>query len=648
MNRARHTSRRVRGAARLAALAFTLAAGTLWPARAASARPIPWKSMQFQYVADHKDLKDVLRDLGASENVMTWISPQVDGSVTGRFDESPQRFLQRMSDSFGFIWYYDGSVLRISGPNEARSATIGLTHASTEDLRRAFDRLGVSDPRFPVLYDDKSRSAIVSGPPRMVELASDVARLIDREGERSEEPEIRAFRLHYAWATDRTLTINGQSVVVPGVASVLRGMYPESQAANAAQTPTAPRADAYRLRGLDGSGPGASFTPGGNATSASNIPTVPALYGTGAGGREPLNPPLPASYGPAGVSAIAAGAAGAAGGGSSIVSAGESPGVTAYSDTPVIQPDSRNNAILIRARPENMPAFERLIASLDRRPGVVEIDASIIEISETGLKELGVDWRLHSGHFDIETGNGQQTQTSNPGSINPAGFGNPLDPATAGVLASPAGGVLTAVIGGAGRYLLTRISALQQTDNARITASPKVATLDNVEAVMDNKQTFYVPVQGYQAGDLFSISAGVSLRVLPSIVTEQGSTQIRMDVHIEDGQLTTQTVGQLPVVSNSTIDTQSLIDEGQSLLIAGYSVDQDDHAETAVPGLSKLPLIGGLFKFKHQQGQKFQRLFLLTPRIVSAASQDAPAPPCDGCTAQPVPAASVGVLPLPN
>jgi len=248
---------------------------------------------------------------------------------------------------------------------------------------------------------------------------------------------------------------------------------------------------------------------------------------------------------------------------------------------------------------------------------------------------LGVDWRLHSGHVDFETGNGQQSQAGNPGSLNPQGFGNPLDATTAGVLATPAGGVLTAVIGGAGRYLLTRISAMQQTDQARITASPKVETLDNVEALMDNKQTFYVQVSGYQSADLYSVSAGVSLRVLPSIVSAGNGEQIRMDVHIEDGRLTDQQVGQLPVVSNSTIDTQALIKEGDSLLIAGYSVDQDDHTETAVPLLSKIPVIGNLFRYRKHQGQRFQRLFLLTPRVLSAAAGGSPGGAPGGADAVP-------------
>ncbi|VWB88827.1 type III secretion system outer membrane ring subunit SctC [Burkholderia lata] len=609
MNSIELKPRNTRRGLRLTVLACALLASVTLGLRNAHARPIPWKAGNFQYVADHKDLKEVLRDLGASENIMTWISPQVDGTVTGRFDETPQRFLDRMADSFGFIWYYDGSVLRVSGPNEAKSATIGLQHASASDLRRAFVRLGISDRRFPVLYDDETGTAIVSGPPRMVELATDVARLIDRGVERADAPQIRTFPLHYAWATDRTMTINGQSVVVPGVASVLRSMYPDSTIGSVAGSQTMPRADAYKMHSLDPSGGGA------RASGAGTIPSLPGLYGGGTTDRRlAQNPPLPGGSPPSGSQPPGLPSD------SMLVDTGQ-PGANAaaHGSDPVIQPDSRNNAILIRAREDVMPAFEKLIMSLDRKPGVIEIDASIIEISETGLKELGVDWRLHSSHFDLETGNGQSAQAGYPGSINPQGFSNPSDATTASVLATPQGAVLTAVIGGAGRYLLSRISALEQKDNARITASPKVATLDNIEAVMDNKQTFYVPVQGYQSGDLYSVSAGVSLRVLPSIVEGPSNSEIRLDVHIEDGQLTSQTVGQLPVISNSTIDTQALIQEGQSLLIAGYSVDQDDRSTSGVPGLSSLPLIGGLFKFKHHQGQKFQRLFLLTPHVVSAS-----------------------------
>ncbi|MEM4985782.1 type III secretion system outer membrane ring subunit SctC [Collimonas sp. H4R21] len=573
----------------------------------AGAQPLVWKSQRFQYVADHKDLKDVLRDFGASENIMTSISSHVDGSVSGRFDSSPEQFLDKMANTFGFIWYYDGAVLSIAGANEARNATISLKHSNVAELRRVLGSLGIADRRFPIRYDGETGLVIASGPPRYVELVSDVARLIDQTSAPSDKIVVQRFPLNYAWATDRTVTIDGQGVTVRGVASLLRGLYAANGGGQGAVGDAAPAPrDTYRMKSLRSTGNNSGNGLPSTASARPPLPTLPGLS-MADNARQPAAdvPPLP-------VGAVA----------------GRTDGNTAEpaaaSAGPVIEADPRSNAIFVRDRAENMPAFQALIESLDQRPGVLEIDATIIEITDNALKELGVDWRLHSGHMDVQTGNGALAQTGNPDSLNPQGFGNPANQTSTGpILSTPAGGVLTAVIGGAGRYLLGRVSALQQSDQARVTASPKVETLDNVEAIMDNKQTFYVPVSGYQSADLYSVSAGVSLRVLPMIVPTSSTEQIHLNVHIEDGQLSTQQVGTLPIVSNSTIDTQALINNGESLLIAGYSVDQDDHAETAVPGLSKIPLIGGLFRFKHHQGQRFQRLFLLTPRIIAVSGPSA-------------------------
>ncbi|MCP2090009.1 UNVERIFIED_ORG: type III secretion protein C [Paraburkholderia sediminicola] len=617
--------------------AALVAAGALASPLPAHAERVAWQGTRFEYVADHKDLKDVLRDFGASQHVMTWISPHVEGTVSGRFNAAPQRFLDQMAESFGVLWYYDGSVLRIYGANEARSATLGLSNAGTEDLRRALGRLEIDDPRFPVRYDSVSGTAVVSGPPRFVELVTDVAHLIDHKSVSSAKVVVQRFPLHYAWATDRTITINGRGVTVRGVASLLRTLYGQGVPGGDASGDAPPaRRDAYRVPSVremqdDGMTTGAIRTQGGSHPPP--LPTLPGLGGSqsvAGSGDSAVAPPV-------GNIADAGMGLGSERDGTGSVSstAGRARESAAASGAPTIEADSRSNSILVRDRAENMAAFGTLIESLDTQPGILEIDASIIEITDNALQELGVDWRLHSGHVDFETGNGQQSQAGNPGSLNPQGFGNPLDATTAGVLATPAGGVLTAVIGGAGRYLLTRISAMQQTDQARITASPKVETLDNVEALMDNKQTFYVQVSGYQSADLYSVSAGVSLRVLPSIVSAGNGEQIRMDVHIEDGRLTDQQVGQLPVVSNSTIDTQALIKEGDSLLIAGYSVDQDDHTETAVPLLSKIPVIGNLFRYRKHQGQRFQRLFLLTPRVLSAAAGGSPGGAPGGADAVP-------------
>ncbi len=587
-------------------LAVAAAVAAMTASAPAHAERIPWQSNRFEYVADRKDLKDVLRDFGASQHVMTWISPQVEGNVTGRFNSPPQQFLDKMVASFGVLWYYNGAVLRIYGPNEARTATLGLQHASTGDLRQALARLQIEDPRFPVRYDDVSRTAVVSGPPQLVDLVSDVARLIDHVQVKGDTVVVRRFPLRYASATDKTITINGRSVNVRGVAGLLRGLYGQA-AAGAGTEPAPARRDAYRLPSMRETQDDAV-----GRMPSNRVPPLPALSGLGA-----VAPPaaLPAGAPPG---APAGMAPGLPPGLPAQARAQEDERAPAPAAGPSIEADPRGNAILVRDRAENMPAYASLIESLDMRPGVLEIDATIIEVTDNALNELGIDWRLHTGHLDLQTGNGQSQQAGNPDSLNPAGFG--ILPTTGSLPATPQGAVLTTVIGNAGKYLLNRISALQQKDQARVTASPRVETLDNVEALMDSKKTFYVQVAGYQSADLYSVSAGVSLRVLPSIVTAPGGPQqIRMDVHIEDGKLTTQQVGQLPVVSNSTIDTQALINEGESLLIAGYSVTQDDNTETAVPGLSKLPVIGDLFRYRKHEGQHYQRMFLLTPRVLSPA-----------------------------
>ncbi|MDQ9374921.1 hypothetical protein RF103_11140, partial [Escherichia coli] len=83
------------------------------------------------------------------------------------------------------------------------------------------------------------------------------------------------------------------------------------------------------------------------------------------------------------------------------------------------------------------------------------IDATIIEIRDGALQDLGVDWRFHSRRVDVQTGDGRGGQLGYDGSLSGA--------AAAGA-AAPLGGTLTAVLGDAGRYLMTRVSALEQTN----------------------------------------------------------------------------------------------------------------------------------------------------------------------------------------
>jgi type III secretion protein C len=571
---------------------------------------IRWHDATVHIAVEGKDVKDVLRDFTSSQGVPTTISGDVHGTVTGRFNMPPQPFLDTLASTFGFVWFYDGNVLSISDASNVTRQVIQLNHATPADLKAMLERLRIVNPDFPITYDGEHNTALVNGPQQYVQLVTDVARRLDASVAQRAGSEVRIFPLHSAWAADHKVEIDGEQYVVQGVAGVLSALY----------------------------------HPGGNGgqAGAASPSMQPGLKRVGpmanAAGDMPAGvPPVPAvtqdSTMPSGLGGLLGGTAAAKGKGAAGVPglpgtgttddgyAGLSDGADGGSPNglealPVIEADSRTNSVLIRDLPQRLSQYQTLIEQLDVKPKLVEIEAHIIEIDDNALKQIGVDWRAHNSHVDLQTGNGISGHNGYNGNIDPTFGSTTLADGTTIISTSPLGASLTAVLGNAGRYLLARVDALQQSNLARIDASPKVATLDNGEAVMDHKTRFFVRVSGYTSADLYSVSAGVSLRVRPLIVNQDDSTQIKLAVHIEDGQLTGQEVDNIPVVTTSTINTEAFVGQGESLLIAGYRTDTATNLETGVPGLSKIPIIGALFRYRSNERSHMERIFLISPRII--------------------------------
>ena len=260
--------------------------------------------------------------------------------------------------------------------------------------------------------------------------------------------------------------------------------------------------------------------------------------------------------------------------------------------SPFIKADHRLNALVIGDTQVNQDIYANLIQSLDQPLDQVEINVTIANISTDDLSELGVDWQYTSSDVNM-------------------GFG------TTGTALDAASGELQLLAGSATSFL-SKIRVLATEGKASIMAQPAVLTLDNFEAVLDNSSTFYVRLQGQEEVDLYPVTVGTLLRVTPHIQPMLNGNQIRMDIQIEDGQQSsTQTVDSIPVVSKTVINTQSLVKEGQSLLIGGYYYDSDTVTESKVPVLSQIPILGNLFKSTKKEKARMVRLFLISPRIIT-------------------------------
>ncbi|MDE1174197.1 MAG: type III secretion system outer membrane ring subunit SctC [Parvibaculaceae bacterium] len=247
-----------------------------------------------------------------------------------------------------------------------------------------------------------------------------------------------------------------------------------------------------------------------------------------------------------------------------------------------IQADVRLNAIIIKDRPENIRIYQNLIAELDVPASLIEIEATIIDVNTGDLQRLGIGW---------------------PGEARVSFSGGPR---------------LTTLVEGAQATFFVKLQALAQENRAEILSRPSILTIDNLQALIDLSQTINIKVQGERVAQLVEISTGTMLRITPHLIKRRGTpNDIQLSVDITDGVFTPNVEkGEVPIIDENKVNTQAIVSDHQSLLIAGYTKSENSQVESGVPLLKDIPMLGGLFKSVEERTSKRQRIYLITPTVV--------------------------------
>lgn len=271
--------------------------------------------------------------------------------------------------------------------------------------------------------------------------------------------------------------------------------------------------------------------------------------------------------------------------------------------------DPRVNSVIVNDAAFRMPYYERVIADLDKPVELVEIHAAIVDIDTDFKRDLGISYQ---GNYSANRGWGGGGSVS--GSPSSQGTGS-----TPGLIET-AGASLSTIYTHGADYFLARIQALEANNEARVLGRPSVLTVDNIQATLENTTTYYVQVEGYQAVDLYKVEAGTVLRVTPHIIREHGETSIKLAVSVQDDQDDSSsyaaTSSGVPPIKQTKINTQAIVNAGQSLLIGGYYYEQKGTDESGIPLLKSIPVFGNLFKATSKSSKRMERLILITPRIV--------------------------------
>ena len=269
---------------------------------------------------------------------------------------------------------------------------------------------------------------------------------------------------------------------------------------------------------------------------------------------------------------------------------------------------------------------------------MVEITAAIVDIEGSE----GLDWqssflakgsqKLESREVPFSVGFGADRKyfdgTGNA-MVSPLDKDPPEIPTNLG--ANALGLSQTTLIVGSSYAVLSNIRALEQRGKAQVLSRPSVLTMDNQPARLTDQTSVVVPVAGERQSYLYKIGAGLDLVVLPRIMASKdgAKNQVYLGVEVGDGALTDTEITN-PNAATSTSDnrviTQAVLQDGESLLIGGRYRNQEVKSESGIPIISKIPIVGLPFKNKKVTNSRFQRLYLITPRIIDP---DNPSNPLD-------------------
>ncbi|MEG1610507.1 MAG: type III secretion system outer membrane ring subunit SctC [Bilophila sp.] len=555
---------------RYSAVFFTLVimmlAGNILTGLSATAEAAPrFFSKPVTFYAERQELTSVLASFARMQGLSASVASSIKGTLSGRFEKvAPDTFLEGLRAAFGVGWYKTGSTLHFYPENESTQAFYSPKVLSAAEIVSMLRNTTVLSPQLPPVLDPNGGMITIKGPPEYI--AQVLAAAAALEESFASRMTMKVFPLKYAWADDISVNSMDKTITVPGVASILRAMVT------------------------------------GSATSSSSVTqqpaTVPKLGGTGliAQGRQQE---------PATVQAQPE----------------ARQGTDTGTDRPAanIMSDPRVNAVLIQDAEYRMSYYEKVIQDLDKPVELVEIHAAIVDIDTNFKRDLGINYQFSTGSGDGWQGGGSLSPTGAPFNPTP-----PMGGATS------AGLNLSTIYTKGSEYFLARVQALEEEGGARVLGRPSVLTVDNLQATLENTSTYYLQISGYQAVDLFKVEAGTVLRVTPHIIYDAGGKKsVKLAINVQDNQSDNNsqqaTVGVLPPIKQTRINTQAIVGAGQSLLIGGYYYEQKGTTDNGIPVLMHIPVIGNLFKTASKSAKRMERLILITPRVL--ALEDLPKTP---------------------
>jgi type IV pilus assembly protein PilQ len=291
-----------------------------------------------------------------------------------------------------------------------------------------------------------------------------------------------------------------------------------------------------------------------------------------------------------------------------------------------VQIDERTNTLIIKDVADNLNAAEVLVDSLDTQTPQILIEARIVETQSNFRQEFGVQW---GGDFAFSPQNGNPTGLAFPSSIGVGGGagglpngGTSTSPNFAVNLPAPAGqgsgGAIGMAFGSVGGTfnLNLRLSALEESGFVKIVSAPRIVTLDNIQASIE--QGVSIPVSVVSAAGVQTVffDAKLNLSVTPH-ATKDGNIFLNIDVTKNEPDFSRLGAQGDPSIIRKEAHTQMLVPDGDTTVIGGIYTRNTSQSMRSVPWFGRIPILGYFFRNTSEADDRTELLIFITPRIVN-------------------------------
>ncbi len=161
------------------------------------------------------------------------------------------------------------------------------------------------------------------------------------------------------------------------------------------------------------------------------------------------------------------------------------------------------------------------------------------------------------------------------------------------------------------------LSALQAENKGEVISTPRVVTVDKKKAIIEKGVDIPYQTESASGGTTIAFKKAVlKLEVTPQITPDE---HVIMDLDVRQDEVDstfTTTAGGVPVIGTRHVETQVLVDNGQTVVLGGIHEETNGNSVTKVPVLGDVPIIGNLFKVKGKTKNQRELLIFVTPKIL--------------------------------